>query len=512
MSGLKTRLSSSFLLVAFAVVTATAALILAAGSRLFTSYLFSAQSLRHQRIIAVLEQAYASADGWPGVKSWLGGTGSYLGMMSGASFQVRDARNQVVLTGGGYGERPESAGAPGPEAPPEPRFPVLRSGTNGPRMGMGWPGGTMGPGMRRWSDQAPVPPAAEWRKPLRVSSTEATYPLLAAKRQIGTITFELPRHAGGLGTLEGNFRRMVVWAALAAGFLAGVAGWLSGTFLARRLVQPILALRDATRQFTAGRLEARVEVPRVNGAETDELAELGQSFNLMAERLGQLEQMRRRLTADVAHELRTPVAAAENLVEAMQDGVLPADAENLTALARELERLGRTVGDLRDLSVAESGQLQLAKERLDLREVLDSVAETWRSRFAAAQVELGMNLPGAAVPVTGDAQALERAFGNLLSNACKYTASGGRAALTLSPAGDEAVVRVSDTGVGIPEDEQPLVFERFFRGAGVRQSGAEGTGVGLAIVREIIQAHGGQVLVESRTGQGTTVTVRLPVA
>jgi signal transduction histidine kinase len=514
MSGIRRRLSFSFLLVAFTVVTVTAGLILVAGSRLFSGYLLSAQNLRHQRIISVLEQTYAGSGGWEGVAVWLGGSGAYFGMMSGTSFQVQDAGGRVVLASEGYTGSPDAPDTGGPMSGGRGwgrRF-AAAPGGSGPGMGGALPGGMMGPGMMRWSEQSPVPPAAEWRKPLRVAGRQVTYPLQSGKERIGTVTFELPRTAAALGTLEGTFRQLVGLAALAAALLAGAFGWLSGSLLARRLVQPILALRDATRLFAAGHLEARVQVPEANGGEADELAELGQSFNLMAERLEQLEQMRRQLTADVAHELRTPVAAARNLVEAMQDGILPADAENLTALDRELVRLGRIVGDLRDLSVAESGKLQLARERLDLREVLDSVAESWRARFAAASLDLTSSLPDDAVPVTGDAQALERVFGNLLANAHKYTGSGGRVTVSLTREGSQAMVRVTDTGVGISEAEQPLAFERFFRGAAARQASAEGTGVGLAIVREIIQAHGGEVGLASRPGQGTTVTVRLPLA
>ncbi|MGE5553769.1 MAG: ATP-binding protein [Betaproteobacteria bacterium] len=514
MNGLRWRLSLSFLLVAITVVSLTAGLILWAGSHLFSGYLSSIQTLRHQRLIWTLERTYASSGGWTGVRETFGGFGGYMGMMAGTSFLVKDERGRVVLATGQYVETNPVEPPAGDEWPRnslsnEPGMIVPR--VWGRRHGQ-MPGGMMGPHGMRWGDQAPVHPEEEWRKPLRFSRREVTYPLEVEAQRIGTVTFALPRVGSALGTLEGKFRRLIGLSALAAALLASAIGWGSGTWLARRLTQPILALRDATRRFAAGDLRTRVALPTEAGRVSDELTELGRSFNLMAERLEQLEEMRRKLTADVAHELRTPVAAARNLVEAFRDGVLPVDAENLAALDRELARLGQIVGDLRDLSVAESGKLQLAQDRLDLREVLDAAAEFWRSRFAAAGLSFEVVLPNETVPVEGDVSALERVFGNLLANALKYTEPGGRVHLALRCEDGRAVVRVVDTGAGIPPEEQPLVFERFFRGEAARLAGVEGTGVGLAIVREIVRAHGGEVALSSRPGEGTAVSVYLPLA
>jgi two-component system sensor histidine kinase BaeS len=509
MSGLRQRLSLSFLLVAATVVTSTAGLILFAGSRLFSGYLLSSQTLRHQRLLWTLERAYAAYGGWAGAQEALGGfRAGYLGMMAGSSFLVRDEVGQPVFATGWYasadplGPPPAEPPVPGPE----------RGWRRGMRRMPGEMRGMMGPHGMRWGDQTPVPPEEEWRRPLRVSRTQATYPLLVAGERVGTVTFALPPATAALGTLEGRFRRLVGLSAGAAALLAAAIGWATSLWLARRLAQPILALRDATRRFAAGDLGARVTVPEGERPVPDELGELGRSFNLMAERLEQLERMRRQLTADVAHELRTPVATARNLVEAFRDGVLPADGENLAALDRELKRLGRIVGDLRDLSVAESGKLQLARERLDLREVLNAAADAWRSRLAEAGLAFELLLPPEPAPVLGDASALERVFGNLLANALKYTRRGGRVKLALSRDRGQAAVRVADTGEGIPPAEQPFAFERFFRGAAARRMGVEGTGVGLAIVREIVQAHGGEVTLASRPGEGTAVLVRLPLA
>lgn len=497
MSGLRRRFSFSFLLVAFTVVTVTVGLILVAGSQLFANYLSAAQLSRHQRLIWALERSYAAVGGWEDLQFF--GFGGYMGMMAGAGFLVRDAGGRVVLAYGSYGQ---SAGEPHPEegSPSPPGW-----GGRGMRRG-----GMMWPGRFGWENRGTMPMMEQWRNPLRLTRREATYPLIVDGRRIGTVTFELPR-AAALGTLEARFRQLVLLAALAAALLAAAIGWVAGDWLARRLTQPILELRDATRQFAAGQLGARVR--RQAGDETpDEIEELAQSFNLMAERLERLEQVRRQLTADVAHELRTPVAAARNLVEAFRDGVLPPDETNLSQLDGELRRLGRLVSDLRDLSVAESGKLQLAKDRLELREVVDSAVGAWRERFSEAGLTFAAELPQEPFPVAGDAAALERVIGNLLANAHKYTPRGGEVKVSLSREGDRAVVTVEDTGVGIPPEELPLVFERFFRGEAARRAGADSTGVGLAIVRELVEAHRGEVSLTSQPGKGTIATVRLPLA
>lgn len=501
MSGLQARLSRSFLLVAFTVVSLTAGLILVTGSGLFTRYLTSTVTLRHQRLIWVIEQSYAAAGGWQGLQGY---GGRYFGMTAGTGMIVRDQSGEVVFASGRYSDL-----YPGVEPVPGQPGPGM-SGWG--RRGMGpRGGGMMGPGGMHWTDQARVPPEREWRKALRVTRSTALYPLESGGRRIGTVAFDLPASANALGTLEGNFRRLVGLAALAAALMAGVFGWASGALIARRLARPIVALRDAARRFAAGQLSARVSLLEGEGDPPDEIRELGRSFNLMAERLEQLEQVRRQLTADVAHELRTPVTAAKSLVEAFRDGVLPPDEANLSQLDGELARLGRLVGDLRDLSVAESGKLQLSRDRLDLREVLDSVVEAWRPRFSEAGLTLDFAPDDVPLAVVGDASALERVFNNILANALKYTPTGGQAQVTASRDGAAAVVAVRDTGEGVPPDELPLVFERFFRGK-ARRAGQEGTGVGLAIVKEIVEAHRGEVTLDSRLGEGTTVTVRLPLA
>lgn len=508
MSGLSGRLSRSFLLVAVAAVSVTATLTLAFGSRLFAGYLRSTQDLRNQRVIWTLERAYA-AGGWSGVRQSFGG---YLGQMAGTALLVRDSSGRTILSTGRYAlAHPESALEPAAPRAPQPGLEPGMGPAPGAGMGQGMRRGQMGmmrPGELRWGDLAPIPPAVDWRKPLKISRSEATYALELEGRRVGTVTFALPRLSGVLGSLEENLRRLIVLTAVLAGLMAAVLAWVSGVWLARRLARPVFAVRDATRRFAAGDLQARAEL---SAGVPDELAELGQSVNRMADHLERLEQMRRRLTADVAHELRTPMAAARNLVEAFQDGVLAPDKQNLAQLGGELERLGRIVTDLRDLSVAESGTLQLASEHLDLREVLDSVAETWRPRFAAGGIGLTVSLPVEPLTLRGDAAALERVFGNLLSNAFKYTGPGGEVRVAANRESTSAVTRVADTGEGIPAEELPLVFERFFRGETARRA-AEGTGVGLAIVREITRAHGGDVTVASHPGEGTEVTVRLPLA
>lgn len=491
--GIRKRLSLSFLLVAVLVVTLTAGGILAAGSALFAQYVQTSLIRGHQRIIASLERGYTLYGSWEAFREDLG----FVGMLAGADFVVRDTKGVVALESWRYAGMRRSLG-----------------GGRGAGMGMGM-GMGMGRGAENWppssSGPAPEEESTQWREPLRLTKREATYPLMVSGRRVGTVTFALPV-TRALLELESNFRRLVLLVALLAGLAAAVIGWASGTWLAARLTQPLLALRAAARRFADGQLETRVNLDEDRAPAASEVVELAGSFDLMAERLEHLEMMRRQLTADVAHELRTPVTAARNLVEALQDGVLTPDEENLGQLSRELERLGRLIGDLRDLSVAESGQLQLARERLDLREVVDAAAGGWQARFTEAGLSFEVKLPDEALPLVGDADALGRAVGNLLANALRYTPRGGAVTMSLGREGRRARLRVTDTGQGIPESELPLIFERFFRGEQARERAAEGTGIGLAIVRQVTEAHGGEVGVTSRVGEGTTFTLAFPLA
>jgi two-component system sensor histidine kinase BaeS len=228
----------------------------------------------------------------------------------------------------------------------------------------------------------------------------------------------------------------------------------------------------------------------------------------MADTIERESALRRALVADVAHELRTPVTVLQASCEALLDGIEESTPDRLASLHEEVLRLGRLVGDLETLSSAEAARLGLLRALVDLREIVDQAADRLAAYFEAGELTLERELER--TDVIGDSSRLAQVVDNLLGNALKFTPPGGRVVVEARSMGDVAVLRVSDSGPGIPADELPYVFERFWRGE--RARGVAGSGIGLAVVAELVEAHGGQVEVASAPGEGAVFTVRLPRA
>jgi two-component system sensor histidine kinase BaeS len=228
----------------------------------------------------------------------------------------------------------------------------------------------------------------------------------------------------------------------------------------------------------------------------------------MADAVDREDRLRRGLVADVAHELRTPLALLQATLEAMTDGVVEATPAQLSALHDDVLRLGRIVEDLETLAHAEAASLRLEPHPVDLAEVAAGGVESLRPHFEAAGLQILSNV--APVIVEGDRQRLRQVVTNLLTNALKYTPHGGRVEVRVSAHAGVAHLEVSDTGPGIPPDELPHVFRRFWRGDAARD--VTGSGIGLTVVAEVVRAHRGTVLVESPLGGGTRVVVMVPAA
>lgn len=292
-------------------------------------------------------------------------------------------------------------------------------------------------------------------------------------------------------------------------WIAGLSGAalaiLLGYLFTRQIVAPLDRVTTAARRVAQGDLTQRVET-----SGSGELAELGKSFNQMATTLSRDQRLRQNMVADIAHELRTPLSILQGNVEAMLDGVLDTNTENLNSLHQETKLLSRLIDDLRTLSLAEAGQLKFYPEATDLREVSSQVIDGFQTQFATKNLKVSLeateDMPLAWVDSDRTAQVIR----NLVSNAFNYTPEGGSITLRLTPGRDGITVSVIDTGTGIPADDLPHVFNRLYRVDRSRTRSTGGSGLGLAIVKQLVEDQGGRVWVESQPGQGATFSFLVP--
>ncbi|WP_436524253.1 sensor histidine kinase [Actinoplanes sp. HUAS TT8] len=286
---------------------------------------------------------------------------------------------------------------------------------------------------------------------------------------------------------------LVLFAAIGVTALVGV-----------RLVRPLRALTAAAGRMRDGDATASVKVTG-----RDEVARLATAFNDMAERRRHVEQLRHAMVGDIAHEMRTPVTNIRGWLEAAADGVVPLDRDLMFSLLEEALLLQHVIDDLQDLSAADAGELRLHPQPVEIADLLPAVADA----FAGAAEKAGILLRTTAPPtvITADPIRLRQAVGNLITNAIRHTPSGGRIDI-LSRTGSATLrIDVSDTGPGIPPEQQALIFERFWRADKSRSRQTGGSGLGLSIVRKLAEAHGGTVSVSSAPGRGATFTIELPL-
>lgn len=279
---------------------------------------------------------------------------------------------------------------------------------------------------------------------------------------------------------------------------------LGALLLSRAVLHPVRALTLATKELGDGDLARRVPV-----SGRDEIAQLGGAFNRMADSLQAGEERQRRLTGDIAHELRTPLANLRGYLEALRDGVVEPTPELLASLHEEALLQQRVVDDLQDLALAEAGALTYHPVAVDLRDLLEAGRTAHRAQAEAAGVALELQAPGPVI-VTADPDRLRQVVGNLVGNALRATAAGGTVTLALNPRGELAVVEVRDTGKGISAEELPYLFDRFWRADASRGRATGGSGLGLSIARQIVTDHRGTIEVRSEVGVGTTFRVTLP--
>ena len=295
--------------------------------------------------------------------------------------------------------------------------------------------------------------------------------------------------------------RILLYGAL----IGAVIALLLGIFLSRTLTRPIRELTRATHAVSEGDLSQQVPV-RSN----DELGELAQAFNKMSSELSRSVNTRKQMTADIAHELRTPLSLILGHAEAVHDGVLPPSRENFEIIREEAERLEHLVNDLRTLSLADAGELSINPQTVEPDRLLQEVAAIYQYQTQRKNIALDLDIASPLSNVAVDPGRMTQVLTNILDNALRHTPDGGRIILSAKDANDQVELAIEDSGPGLKAEDIERIFDRFYRTDSSRQREDGGSGLGLAIARSIVQAHGGQLLAESETGKGLKVIVRLP--
>lgn len=301
-----------------------------------------------------------------------------------------------------------------------------------------------------------------------------------------------------------QFLRSLNTILISVGLVSLMVSLIVGGIMSKRISKPILKTVEVTKQIADGRYEVRLE----ETSDTKELDLLINSINHLAISLETLEKLRKRLTEDVAHELRTPITILQSHIEAMTEGIWDATTERLQSCYDEVLRIGKLVGDLEKLAKLEGDNLKLDKQRVDLFQVIERTVEKLGTEIS--KKELSVEITGSHTELLADQDRIRQVVINLLSNAIKYSKEGCQIIIRLFEKDDVAGFVIEDNGVGISKEELPFIFERFYRSDKSRNRATGGSGIGLTIVKSIVQAHGGRVSVESNLGEGSKFTVTLP--
>jgi signal transduction histidine kinase len=327
--------------------------------------------------------------------------------------------------------------------------------------------------------------------------------LLSGKEVIGSVSIS---YFGPFFLNENDFRFLneLNTILVSIGAVAIALSIFVGFLLARRLSSPILNTVEATKQIADGNYSIRLK----EKSNTKELDLLTGSINHLAASLQNLEMLRKQLTADVAHELRTPISILQAHIEAMIDGIWEPTPERLQSCYDETGRIGKLVKDLENLAKIESDKLKLEKAEINLHELIHKMIISFESNLK--NKNLAAEVKGPDITVYADPDRIKQVVVNLLSNAIKYSSSEGIILFETIDEDEFSGFRITDQGIGIPEEELPYIFERFYRADKSRNRLTGGSGIGLTIVKSIIEAHGGSVRVESKVNKGSCFTVLLP--
>jgi two-component system sensor histidine kinase BaeS len=323
--------------------------------------------------------------------------------------------------------------------------------------------------------------------------------------------------AADVAGLKSHLLRAMAFGSTGGAIFTGLIGLLIGYILIRTFTKPLQRLIPAIQKVADNDFSFQL-----NASTNDEFGQLTEAFNVMTRRLGQAEQARTRLVADVAHELRTPLAIMQSRLEVIQEAGQAVRPEVLLPLQDELARLTGLVDDLHQLTLAEAGQLPLRRQETELSELVQKVADILHPAALERQVKVSLSFEATRSVASVDPRRIVQVFYNLLSNAIRHSSPGGTVTIRMTDSEQQkgsrrraetpcVSITIADTGGGIPADELPFVFNRFYRVGEARSRHAGGTGLGLAIAKEFVEAHGGRITVQSDVGKGTEFVVFLPV-
>ena len=343
--------------------------------------------------------------------------------------------------------------------------------------------------------------------PVALRSGGRFRPIHTGNQQIGYLTLAPGQVESEVA--EPAISRVVAavnWSLVWAGLGAWVGGVLLVTIISRRILSPVRALTGAASRLGRGKLDERVKV-----STSDEIGELGRTFNDMADHLRRVEEQRVRLMSDVAHELRTPLTNVRGYLEAMRDGVLTPTPAAIDVAHQQAMHLGRLVEDLGLISQADAGALTLDFEEASMVELVESTVEAFRPAAEGKGITLAMEVLSALPIMRMDRTRMAQTLGNLLDNAVRHTPEGGEVSVVVGMAGEMIRVSVEDSGEGIPEEDLAQIFDRFYRVDPSRSRATGGTGLGLTIAKQLIESHGGSIRAERGLDEGSRFVLEAPV-
>jgi signal transduction histidine kinase len=349
-----------------------------------------------------------------------------------------------------------------------------------------------------------VDPAYPTGAALPADVLKAGTPVVVNHQTVGTIL--TARQPPGFNPQEAQFLQRTNEALIYAILGALLVALVIGILLAWTLTGPLQALTQAAQSITQGRLEQQVRV-----SSDDEIGQLAAAFNRMSQEVARVNQLRRQMTADIAHDLRTPLTVISGYIESMRDGVLKPTPQRLELIYTEIERLQNLVGDLRMLSLADAGELALHPQPVSPRALLERAASLFRHPAELQDVSIQAQAAADLPEIRVDEDRMMQVMGNLISNALRYTPAGGKVTLSAQAAGGRVELCVQDTGEGIDPSELAHIFDRFHRADKSRHSENGESGLGLAIVKALVESHGGVVAVRSIPRQGTTIRLSFPM-